>query len=74
MPKCAIDDCLEQITPDRLFCKAHWFATPKPIRAAVNRTWRDIAHDREAYREAREKAIQWHRDNPNKANRQGSMF
>jgi hypothetical protein len=32
--------CEAHVDPSMLMCPAHWYQVPKPIRAAVWRTWR----------------------------------
>lgn len=45
-------------------CVPHWKALPPDIQREVNSTWRHVRREPEAYRVAREKAVQWHRDHP----------
>lgn len=61
---CAVEGCVSPAKPDQLMCLPCWRATPRELQQAVNRTWRNYRRDPEPYREAREKAIAWHRDQP----------
>lgn len=36
---CAVTGCDEAIIRSMLMCRAHWFATPKPLREAITETW-----------------------------------
>ena len=38
--KCPGPRCAEDVDPSMLMCPRHWHQVPKPIRAAVWRTWR----------------------------------
>ncbi|WP_019833803.1 hypothetical protein [Sphingomonas sp. PR090111-T3T-6A] len=36
---CAVTGCDVPIRRGMLMCRAHWFATPKPLREAITDTW-----------------------------------
>lgn len=55
--KCAVEDCLEQARPGQLMCLAHWRSLPKPLQRDVNHTWARYRYEPEAYREARQAAV-----------------
>lgn len=71
---CAAPGCTVLVAHDKLMCTRHWFALPKGLQVEVNRTWHRYRRDPESYREAREKAVAWHRDHSSNPNTQGSMF
>lgn len=58
---CPVDGCDAEVKSGQLMCRGHWFATPKPLQQAVNRTWRNFKRDPFAYREARDKALAFHK-------------
>lgn len=41
--QCPVDRCPVQVGRDRLMCRPHWYAVPKPMRDAVWATWRSGA-------------------------------
>jgi hypothetical protein len=73
-PICAAPGCTLQARPQQFMCRDHWARLPNTIQIEVYRTWRNVHRDMPAYREAREKAIQWHRDHPSMANSQRSFL
>jgi hypothetical protein len=40
---CPARGCRTAVSPDRLMCRPHWYAVPKPLRDAVWATWRSGA-------------------------------
>jgi hypothetical protein len=74
MGVCAALGCTVEVSSEHLMCIPHWRALPRAIRIAVNETWRNVGHDTEAYRSARDAAIQWHVDHPKPGNTQGSLL
>lgn len=44
---CRVRTCPETAKRGQLMCRDHWFAVPRPLRTAINRTWRD--HEWESY-------------------------
>jgi hypothetical protein len=55
--ECAVPKCTTPARAAQLMCYAHWKALPKKIQRDVNFTWSRYRQDPEAYREAREAAI-----------------
>lgn len=37
---CPGPGCQLHVSPDRLMCRGHWYAVPKPLRDLVWATWR----------------------------------
>lgn len=72
MSPCAAPNCTAPAKPGQLMCWDCWKRTPRPLQRAVNAAWRNVRRDTQSYREARDAAIAWHRDNP--ISTQGSMF
>ena len=48
MGRCQILSCRTHSKAGQLMCRAHWFALPKPLRAAIGDSWR--RRDMAAYR------------------------
>lgn len=61
---CAAPDCTAPAKAGQLMCLSCWKRTPRALQRAVNAAWRNIRHDTQAYREARDAAVEWHRANP----------
>lgn len=73
---CPVDGCLSKPGAGKFMCRPHWFATPKPLRDEVWRTWRIVEagngqqgyspvqrlKEIRAYRDATAAAEQWWRD------------
>ncbi|MGO9292819.1 MAG: hypothetical protein ACLP52_02870 [Streptosporangiaceae bacterium] len=36
---CPVRGCPQHVSPDRLMCRPHWYAVPRPLRDAVWATW-----------------------------------
>jgi hypothetical protein len=36
---CPAPGCPQHVSADRLMCRPHWYAVPKPLRDAVWATW-----------------------------------
>jgi len=36
---CTVTGCSEQTKPGHLMCRAHWYATPKPLRDGIREGW-----------------------------------
>ena len=41
MHNCAATPCPVQVPAHILMCRAHWYQVPPPLRAEVNKTWRE---------------------------------
>jgi len=40
MRLCPANGCTEHIQRHQAYCRTHWFWLPKPLREAINDTWR----------------------------------
>lgn len=54
---CPVKGCTAHAKPQQLMCWPHWRRVPKALNHAVFDTYRNMARDPNAYREARDAAI-----------------
>ena len=54
---CAAVGCGRAISHEHLMCMGHWKMVPATLQKEVYSTWRNVRRDREAYADARERAI-----------------
>jgi hypothetical protein len=40
MSACHAPGCVVDVPHGRLMCREHWYALPRPLRTAINQTWR----------------------------------
>lgn len=59
---CPAEGCTKEAKPGQLMCWPHWKGLPRVIQNAVNATWRNVRREPDAYRIAREKALDHYRN------------
>lgn len=57
--ECAASGCGAIIESQEVFCHEHYAPLPREIKSELGETWRRARRDPEAYREARQAAIDW---------------
>lgn len=57
MATCAAENCNATVDPERLMCLRHWRMVTDATQREVYATWRRVRREPQAYRDAREKAI-----------------
>ncbi len=70
--ECAAPGCTKLVDNDKLMCVGHWKALPLDIQREVWLTWRRVHRDPNAYRVARQRAVDWQEKNGTA--RQGGFF
>ncbi len=72
---CAVEGCNVKVAADRLMCRPHWLGLPMKLQRDVNGAWSRVRREPEAYREAREAAVEWWRGRqPGGYGKQGTLL
>jgi hypothetical protein len=71
---CPVDGCNATARPGQLMCWNHWKGLPIRTQSNVNATWRNVRRDPDAYRVARDKALDYYRNGGNGHPAQGDLL
>lgn len=71
---CAADDCDLAIGNEHTFCRFHHRRLPRDLQLDIYHGWRNVSRDIAGYKDAKQRAVQWHRDHPATNLHQGDLL